>query len=191
MLENTDVTSADNRSGVTRRSVVRAGATAAWTVPLVTVATASPALAVSPGNAALQINGYGVRREPAKQSLWIDIDAIRNKGTGPSGQVTATFRVPKSRGALSAAPTLIYGPGAGWSFAGRSGDGPWDFTFVSDTGVESKRWTKPLKFRLKLANNEPTPQVNITVVASAPGAQSAADSRPMRWVKVDGGGSAV
>ena len=69
---------------------------------------------------------------------------------------------------------------------GCSGNGPWDFTFISATGVEAKRWTKPLKFRLKLANNKPTPSVNITVVASAAGAQSAADSRAMRWVTVKG-----
>lgn len=184
MHDTTDAPSADAPvSGLTRRSVVRAGTTAAWAVPLVTVATASPALAVSPGNAELQLTGFHLHREPRQVVLAVDIHGIRNTGTTPSGQVTVVVRVPETRyGAFSEAPRLVSGPGRGWTFVGVTGDGPWDFSFISNTGIAPKRSAPELEFRLKLANNKPSPKVNITAVASAQGAESDAASRPVRWV---------
>ena len=167
----------DAGAGVSRRSVVKAGAVAAWSVPLVQLATAAPALAVS-GLAKLQILGFSLDRERKHTALDVKLSGIRNRGTGSSGQVTVVAHVPKTKkGALSGAPKLSGTPSKGWRYVGRTGPGPWDFTFITTTGLPAGRTTPQLWFRLKLVNNGMTPAVPITATAFAPGVNAVATSR--------------
>lgn len=179
-VTSTDNDLTPNASGVSRRSVVRVGAAAAWTVPLVQVATAAPALAVS-GPAKLDIQGFYVSRDEKKTALKVYISSVKNTGGQPAGQVTVVVRVPKTKkGSFSKRPWLKEGPSQGWSFAGRTGNGPWDFTFVSYAGVPAGGKTKHLLFLLGLTNNGKAEQVTITATAYASGATPDSESRTIR-----------
>ena len=67
------------RQLISRRSVVRAGATAAWTVPLVQVVSAAPALASSVGPTTLSYEA--LTGEYASASTIHVVSTVRNSGT--------------------------------------------------------------------------------------------------------------
>lgn len=183
-MTSTDNDLTPHASGVSRRSVVRVGAAAAWTVPLVQIATAAPALAVS-GPADLDIQGYYVSRDEKKKALKVYIAKVRNTGAQPSGQVTVTVDVPRTKtGSFSKKPWLKQGPSSGWTFVGDSYSAAtktWTFTFVSDSGVPAGGKTPPLYFLLGLTNNGKVKDGNpITATAQAAGASPDSETRYVR-----------
>src|SRR4051794_1471547 len=136
-------------SGVSRRSLLRAGSAAVWAVPVVQVASAAPALAVS-GQCKLTINFFNVWHNSRAGSMGFKVRGIKDTGTSPSGQVTVVVHVPKTAaGAFSKSPYLSRPPGNGWTFVGKTGTGPWDFTFISASGVGPGQTLPPLYFVLK------------------------------------------
>jgi hypothetical protein len=105
-----------DRAGMTRRSVVRAGAAAAWAVPLVTVAAAAPSFAAS-GEADLSSSKLGTAsRGTGGQTDRATIPiTITNTNTQPSGTLTVTI--------VSAANDLHNGQAApaGWTVVASGG----------------------------------------------------------------------
>lgn len=116
--ENSSMT----RRGVSRRSVMKAGAAAAWSVPLVQVVAAAPAVAVS-GPAALSATaGTGSwNGNSANLNTQVTITNTGNNVTS-SLQVTFTFDSPWTGGSATA-PT-------GWTLGASSAT---SFTFVAGT----------------------------------------------------------
>ena len=163
------VDEADNTSGVSRRSLVRAGATVAWSVPLVQIATAAPALAAVSGPARLRCISFTGTRTNTRVRL--NIGGIKNTGGTPTGQVTVVIRWPKKRpGQL--APRYQNSLSAGWTFAGKTGHGPWSFMFVSNAGVAPGHQTPPLTFSVEQPWSGAWSPFNLTATAFASGAGS-------------------
>ncbi len=166
-------------TGISRRSIVRAGATAAWAVPLVTVATAAPALAVS-GAAVLEIRRFEAKFNRPKKDLDLFIYGVRNTGTVPSSQVTVVFSIPRTKtGALSRAPRFISNS-KGWTFVGRTGNATWDFTFASTSGIPAGKVSPTLKVDLRTENAGKIPPSKVIASVFANGASPTAASD---WIK--------
>lgn len=127
---------------VSRRTFVRVGAHAGWAVPAISVATASPVLAVSaPGQATLSVTGYALVAFPGPAgvggyngTLTVTSDRSYTKPV----QVVVT--IPKGTQRLATAPTLDErSVSSGWVGSGPGGDasvGPWTYTFVRGGGLE-------------------------------------------------------
>src|SRR5688572_24200905 len=98
---------------ISRRTVVRTGAHAAWAVPAISVATAAPALAVS-GEADLKGRGVVAIFYGGRWRLVITVRPIANDGDTPTGPITIRIYVPKKKGALSRKPEKTSHSGAGW-----------------------------------------------------------------------------
>lgn len=180
MTNELDTATADETTsgGFSRRTVVRAGAHAAWVVPAVSLATAAPALAASPppGKDKVKIGEFGANYTNGRGGVHVELSPIANKGKGDAGQITVVVSVPeKQKGPFSKAPTLDGPASKGWAFAGRSGNGPWDFTFVTKTdSFETGEKTRPLDFDLDVV--KPTKKKSsgpeVTLTATAYGAKS-------------------
>jgi hypothetical protein len=161
------------RARLDRRTLVRAGV---WTVPVVAVAVAAPALAVSgTGNAVLQLNWlsvYGadfdgkgkpttVESQTAVQDVWQD-------GV-PSGGPTLTqitLVVSYQNKVSGAAPTLVNG--TGWSFASANGT---QYTFVWTGSLTPGNSTPTLTWRVPLKNSS-SGSISVQAYATAGGAIS-------------------
>jgi hypothetical protein len=165
-----------SESGLTRRSVVRTSAHLAWAVPAVTMATAAPALAVS-GPAHLRMSGFSVNYSSGHTQLDVHMGPVKNNGGSDAGQLTAVVEVPeKKKGPFRKAPAMDGGASDGWKFAGRSGNGPWTFTFVATDGhLRAGEKTRPLDFALALAGGKKGPKATIGVSVVGDG-DSASDS---------------
>ena len=123
---------------VSRRSVMRAGAHAAWSVPLVSVATAAPALAVSPGaGGSLQAGQFMVKCKSNQYGTeyHVIVGPIKNSGPGDTcGPVTVTVSAPKDAQTSMDRP-YDNGVQNNWQYAGQSSSADSDdYTFVSTKG---------------------------------------------------------
>lgn len=178
MLDDTtapDLTPA--RPGLSRRQVVKAGAHSAWAVPLITIATAAPALAVS-GQGSLVASRFTAYYEKNRNHFRLNLGPIKNTGSGTTGQVTVVFRVPQPQQYAGAAPRLVGPKPKGWSYAGSgSYPGGWTFTFVSAADLDPGESTPLLNARFKFTapDNCTASQVSATATASnaTPAAASA------------------
>ncbi|GCD90652.1 hypothetical protein [Nocardioides sp. LS1] len=169
-LDSVDTTDTSS-SGVSRRSVVKTGAHLAWAVPAVTLATAAPALAVSPpqpGPALIKITGFSANYTGGASGLHVTLSPVKNKGKSDAGQLTAVISLPvKDKGPFSKAPKFVSAHGP-WTFAGRDGDGPWAFTFVSNDGhVKPGEKTGPLDVDIDLngkTKKKPAATISVSVI---------------------------
>lgn len=180
-----------SRPGVSRRQVVKIGANAAWAVPLISVATAAPALAVS-GQGALRASTFKAVFERNRRNFVLDLGPVENAGAGTVGQVTVVFRIPRSTGLLSRAPRLLGPRPQGWSFAGRRYvSGGWTFTFVSHSELDPGEATPRLRARFATTAPGTCESVRVTASASARNATPAATAATLRCPAPpsDGGGS--
>ena len=163
------------RSALTRRSVIRAGAHAAWAAPAITMATAAPAFAMSTPTqqATLGISQYALAAFP---------DVRNGPVGGYTGYVTVTSDIPVTGVAvtvsiplgsqrLSSHPRLD--PASvtnGW--VGGGGGGTYTFTF----GAKLEGFST-FNFKLYRTTANLTPgSINVvwtTATVSAPGALSA------------------
>ena len=168
-------------SGLTRRQVVRTGANVAWAVPLVTVATAAPALAVSGYQGHLQGSGMSVTCLANQKKIRIVVNPIKNTGKGTTGQVTVVVHIPKTASGPFSKPPVYGGKqGSGWTYLGMTTTSSgYDFTFISDSGLAPGQSTKPLSFQTKPQKMTTCPPGNISYVATAPNSDSTAGSAPI------------
>jgi hypothetical protein len=112
-------TTMDAARGMNRRTLLRAGAATAWSVPLVQAATAAPAFAVS-GPAKLTVapvEGPGVARANGVYTIKL---TVTNSGGAATHGLTAT--VASSPAPLGSPSTPTTGPldmpSVGWSVSG-------------------------------------------------------------------------
>jgi hypothetical protein len=141
------------RRQVDRRAVVRAGV---WTVPVVTLATAAPALAAASvqAHATLQLNSlnlYGADYSGSKATTAESQTQVQNvyqQGSQTGGptlsQITLTVTYQnKSDGGN---PTLV--SGSGWTFVSVSGSTYtflWTGTLTPGSSTPTITWRVPLK----------------------------------------------
>lgn len=163
----------DVHSGLSRRSVLRAGAHAAWVVPVVTVATASPAMAHhSPGHTTppatapdLALTGFVPRRgTTAKATI-----GVANTGDAAAENVQVTISIPNStggNGAWNRGTLSVSGVSAGWTVSGPTTNGTTTtFTFTRDTALAGGT-SETLSFYLTSTSNGSN-TVNLTALATA------------------------
>jgi hypothetical protein len=156
---------------LTRRTVVRAGAHAAWAVPAITVATAAPALAVS-GGAVLNSASFQVTY--SKSKLHVRIGPIKNSGaTATTGPVTVIFSAPKMAQTSMSNP-YDNGVQNNWTYVGKSSSASSDdYTFVSkQSSLKPNQSTGMLGFKLNTTSSKPAGQ--FTYSATAPGSTGTA-----------------
>jgi hypothetical protein len=129
------------KSGMTRRSVVRTGANLAWAVPAVSLATAAPALAISPGTEPEEdpkteetsTTPNGRKGTAIVGGLVLDQDAA-------PGDVIVTV---KSKGKIGG------NGGKGWTRNPGANRGRSEYTYVLSTDVPAGQEFPDLKVKLK------------------------------------------
>jgi hypothetical protein len=149
------------RTGLSRRSVLRVGANAAWAIPAVTVVTAAPAFAAStPAKAVLHVVGYTIARNTASGAITGSL-TVSNTGTAPTvGATTVTIQIPKGSPPLDKAPTpptVGSSAGSGWVFSSSNtagNTGPWTYT-----------WT----YSLTITPNQSSTVLNVSLTGSSGG----------------------
>ena len=86
--------SADTRQGLRRRSVVRAGATAAWAVPVVAMAAPASAASCSGGSTSLTAVKVGKHEQAGSPKLTVTQTVmVCNTGDSPTCDLAATATV--------------------------------------------------------------------------------------------------
>jgi len=138
-----------NHDGVSRRTLVRVGAGSAFAVPLISVATVAPAMAVSVGsNAVLRIS-TGISRHGNKVVL---TTRITNTGDAPTTKATTvTFSMARGTNEFHTRPSISSAPsGSGWSAPKLGGGkaGPWTWTFILGTKLKTPGTSPTLRFVL-------------------------------------------
>ena len=93
-------------TGASRRSLVRAAGHAVWAAPVISAASAAPALAASPSYGSLVVTGatYFVSGKPGAWQYHPYVEVL-NQGSRPAGPLTLTLTFP----------TSVVGPHLGWS----------------------------------------------------------------------------
>lgn len=123
----TETNAAPSKSNATRRSVIRAGATAAWAVPAISVAAAVPAFAVST-SAVLSVTAKTLS---FYRDTFTGTITFKNTGTVTSGVITVVFSNLATKvgtgGSYGAKTATAWSFGSGWT--GTNG------TAVSATGL--------------------------------------------------------
>lgn len=163
------------RRHVDRRTIVRAGV---WTVPVVTLAAAAPALAATSGTTqgALKFDTlalYGSDYVGGKPTTLTTLVQVENTYDGGGTPVTGlTVLVTYSNGRVDgAAPTSV--SGSGWTFgsASKSG-GSWIYSFVWTGSLAVYASTPQLTYTVPMKNSS-SGNADITAIASAAGVASA------------------
>ena len=162
-------------TGLSRRSLVRAGATAAWSVQLIQVATSAPAFAAVSGPAKLVFQRFTAIRNDRMIRVSIQ---LRNTGASDTGPVTVVVRVPKAQDGQK--PPVRNGVTGGWKYVSRTGNGPWDFTFISKQGVKKNALTPALNFGLVQRWSGRWKPMTITATAFAQGSPATASSTTVK-----------
>lgn len=136
--------SAESTSGLSRRSVVRAGAVAAWSVPLVQLAAAAPSFAASgPADLSTSTIGTRTRGGAGSKDVTFPINIIN---TNTLATTALTVTIPCALGGLSntqVAPT-------GW-------------TAVSSGGSSNNRTLVTYTKTVQLGGNASTGVTNFVV----------------------------
>jgi hypothetical protein len=161
-------------AGVGRRALVRTGV---WTVPVVAVAVAAPAMAHSGGTGKLKFdtfNVFGADFNGAGKATTLESQVqVQNEFVtgGPTlTTVTVTVTYPAGR-VTGAAPTQLTGTGWGFASASQSG-GAWRYTFVWSGTLASSKSTSTLDYRV--ARTDTTPEsLNLTAIAIGSGVTTA------------------
>ena len=164
-------------AGVSRRALVRTGV---WTVPVVAVAVAAPAMAHSGGTGKLKFdtfNVFGADFNGAGKATTLESQVqVQNEFVtgGPTlTTVTVTVTYPAGR-VTGAAPTQLSGTGWGFVSASQSG-GAWRYTFVWSGTLASSKSTSTLDYRV--ARTDTTPEsLNLTAIAIGSGVTTATSS---------------
>ena len=121
-MSKTENTKNAEPGGMSRRTVVRVGATAAWTAPAITVLAASPAFATASGPATLVMSGPTTAAHPAKGTGVTVSSGVRNGGGQPAGNLQATVSLTgeaKSGWGSATSRTIA----SQWTLSSTSGSG--------------------------------------------------------------------
>jgi hypothetical protein len=165
---------------ISRRTVVRTGATAAWAVPAISIATAAPAMAVSNQG---DLNGSGIIAifYPGRWRLILTVRPIQNDGDIRVGAITLIARMPKKRGSLSKKPRKVSHSGRGWRFV-RSyrANGRWQYVFTYPQGLAPGAKTSTLTITLKPRRRRPQPSGMAFYTAFARNSDPAGGSTSIR-----------
>jgi len=130
---------------VARRSLVRTGVTAAWAVPVVTVAAAAPAFAVCSGTASL---GASTFASPARTMKEVTVSVtLRNAGSTSSGLKLAVSN--------SGGGTLDSVKATGWSTATADRGGAASLVSVAGTQLACGGAPLATKFTVQLHSGSP------------------------------------
>ena len=143
-----------SESGLSRRSLVRAGANAAWAVPLISIATSAPALAVSAAPA-LTINQSGVSRFNDTLVVTAQVTNFGTKAT--SSPLSLVLTMSQGTGEYAKRPIRGSHTGLGWRNPVPGGPatpgGPWTWTFLNTAKLNPNASTTVLKFFLGVGKN--------------------------------------
>lgn len=181
----TRVDTSPSQRVVSRRAVVRAGTTAAWAVPAISVAAATSGYAAVSGQASLEGSQFRVQCNAKQKRLHVVIGPIRNTGSAATGgPVTVVVSAPESAQTTMGNP-YDNGVQNNWTYVGASSSPDTDdYTFVSKKGsLKPNETTGTLGFQLSM-QNESCPAEDFTYVATAPNATPTAGS-----TTASGGGS--
>lgn len=117
-MESSSVrSSAPESQVISRRTLVRAGATAAWTVPIVQVVGAAPALATTNAPSVSWTQSEGHYRSNSASIIDLTLTAANHGGSTTKGS-TVTIVLPMEAGSYSdlAGASFVSGSGTTWTF---------------------------------------------------------------------------
>ncbi|MBB6628507.1 hypothetical protein H5V45_14375 [Nocardioides sp. KIGAM211] len=196
MDNNLDAVDANEQTvgGLSRRSVVRTAAHAAWVAPAIAVATAAPALAVSGKKAKVKVKqtdaeydttttGKGKKKKKFVTGFSLTT-VVANNGNGDTdGPATLTVSFSKEKsGPFSKPPTLEKYNEGKWTLSGKPT--AYTFTFVSNGPIDAH---DDKAFRSEYSFNKPKydqgPATSVSVAASA--TKGGADSDTVKLPKFD------
>ncbi len=137
----------DRAAGTSRRNVLKG---AAWSAPVVVMASAAPAYAVS-GEAALTTVIEQASNEVRDgDDVLTVITRVTNLNTGSPGLVTLVFTVQPTGGTIESADPTVLNVGAGFVFVSKEavGAGGYSYTFTNSTfvGASDATATEPKTF---------------------------------------------
>jgi hypothetical protein len=184
MHKQTSDAPASTSSGVGRRALVRTGV---WSVPVVAVAVAAPAMAAHSGGTGTltfdTFSVFGADFNGAGHATTLEsLVQVQNQFVtgGPTlTTITVTVTYPAGR-VTGAAPTQVMGSGWGFASAAQTG-GVWRYTFTWSGTLAPSQSTSTLDFRV--ARTDTTPEtVNLTALAIGSGVTTAtaSDSAKLR-----------
>jgi hypothetical protein len=163
------------RRQIDRRALVRAGV---WAVPVVTLATAAPAMAAVSGQTTgslllNSLNLYGADYDGKGKATTVESQtSVQNVWTtaGPTLTVVTLFVTYQDGKVDGQAPSLV--SGTGWSFAGPAvkSSGRWQYTFLWTGTLVPSGSTPTLTWRVPLKNTS-SGEVDVSAFASATGVQ--------------------
>ena len=171
---HTQNSAAPPRRPIDRRSVIRAGA---WTVPVVSLAVAAPALAASATKGTLRFDTFNVfgadynnKGKPTSAQSQVQVQNVFTAGGPTLTSVTVLVTYPASR-VDGTAPQSV--TGSGWSFGSATQSGTtWIYSFVWVGTLAPSHSTSALSYKVPLRNNS-SGNVALTASASATGIASA------------------
>ena len=171
---HTQNSAAPPRRPIDRRSVIRAGA---WTVPVVSLAVAAPALAASATKGTLKFDTFNVfgadynnKGKPTSAQSQVQVQNVFTAGGPTLTSVTVLVTYPGSR-VDGTAPQSV--TGSGWSFGSATQSGTtWIYSFVWVGTLAPSHSTSALSYKVPLRNNS-SGNVALTASASATGIASA------------------
>jgi hypothetical protein len=153
--------------GMSRRTVVRTGVTAAWTAPAITVLAASPAFATASGPATLVMSGPTTAAHPPKDTVVTVSSGVRNGGGQPAGSLQATVSLTGNgkSGWGSATSATIAGQ---WVLSSTNGSGDQvTFVFTAIPTDLAGGATKPFTPTITLPANGKMASGTVTVTFTA------------------------
>jgi hypothetical protein len=169
-------TTAPARRHIDRRTVVRMGA---WTVPVVSLAAAAPALAASAAKGKLKFDTFNVfgadytKGKPTSAQSQIQAENVYTAGGPTLTTLTVLVTYPGSRVTGAAAQSVS---GSGWTAGSPTQSGSdWVYSFVWTGSLASSHSTSTLSYKVPLKNSS-SGNLALTAVASAVGVQSASAS---------------
>ncbi len=174
---NTHRTAAPERRTLDRRTVVRVGA---WTVPVVSLAAAAPALAASATHGTLKFDTFNVfgadynnKGKPTTAQSQVQVQNVYAAGGPTLATLTVLVTYPGSR-VNGAAPQSV--TGSGWTFGSATQSGTdWVYSFVWTGSLVTSHSTSTLSYKVPLKNNS-SGNIALSALASASGVQSATAS---------------
>jgi hypothetical protein len=174
---NTHRTAAPARRQLDRRSVVRAGV---WTVPVVSLAAAAPALAASATKGTLTFDTFNVfgadynnKGKPTSAQSQIQVQNVFTAG-GPTLSTLSVFVTYPGSRVTGVAPQSV--TGSGWTFGSATASGTdWVYSFVWTGTLATSHSTSTLSYKVPLKNNS-SGNIALTALASASGVQSGSAS---------------
>lgn len=171
------------REGISRRTVVRAGANAAWAVPVVTVMAAAPAGATTTGGGDSKVvpdlaPSYA---RTADTQLPLSL-TVRNPGSTQSGSpvtVTLTISTTKTNGVYGSPPNWPAVSSGGWTATAKVGSYTQTLTYanrLARNGGASTQVAMTVTLKGTVSTSSVQNTGTLAASASAPNSEDGTDS---------------